>query len=91
VDYLGLNNATIENKYHLPRIDYLVDQLQEVSLFSTIGNHLSGYHSTLECGKTMYQKESFVHGKANFNSFGHAFWINPTTFGIHVVSEPHIS
>jgi len=43
VDYRGLNQVTIKNKYPLPHIDALFDQLKGAKVFSKI--HLqSGYH-----------------------------------------------
>ncbi|WMV08717.1 hypothetical protein MTR67_002102 [Solanum verrucosum] len=43
IDYLLLNKVTVKNKYPLPRIDDLFDQLQGASLFSEIDLR-SGYH-----------------------------------------------
>ena len=43
IHYRQLNIVTIENKYTLPKIDYLFDQLQGSSLFSKIDLR-SGYH-----------------------------------------------
>ena len=43
IDYWQLNKVTIKNKYLLPRIDNLFDQLQGVSVFSKIDLR-SGYH-----------------------------------------------
>ena len=43
VDYCPLNEVTIKNKYHLPRIDDLFDQLQGACVFSKIDLR-SGYH-----------------------------------------------
>jgi hypothetical protein len=43
VDYWSLNVVTIKNKYPLPRIDILFDQLVGAKLFSKIDLH-SGYH-----------------------------------------------
>ena len=43
VDYGSLNEVTIKNKYHLPRIEDLFDQLRGARVFSKIDLR-SGYH-----------------------------------------------
>jgi hypothetical protein len=43
VDYRSLNEVTIKNKYPLPRIDDLFNQLRGACVFSKIDLH-SGYH-----------------------------------------------
>ncbi|XP_052490780.1 uncharacterized protein LOC128043026 [Gossypium raimondii] len=50
IDYRQLNKLTIKNKYSLPRIDDLFDQLQGASVFSKIDLHF-GYKTAL---KTRY-------------------------------------
>ena len=58
IDYRQLNKVTINNKYPLPRIDDLFDQLQGASYFSNIDLHF-GYHQlkVRECDipKTAFQ------------------------------------
>ncbi|GJS91450.1 putative reverse transcriptase domain-containing protein [Tanacetum coccineum] len=43
IDYHELNKLTVKNRYQLPRIDDLFDQLQESSIYSKIDLR-SGYH-----------------------------------------------
>jgi hypothetical protein len=50
VDYHPLNAVTIKNKYPLPRIDFLFDQLVGAQVFSKIDLH-SGYHQIKICAE----------------------------------------
>ena len=58
IDYRELNKVIVMNKYPLPRIDDLFDQLQGAQFFSKI-NLQSGYH---HCGleKMIFLKRHFV-------------------------------
>ena len=58
VDYRALNEVTIKNKYPLPRIDDLFDQLKGAKYFSKI-NLRSGYFR-LKIRESDIPKTSFV-------------------------------
>jgi hypothetical protein len=58
VDYCALNEVTIKNKYPLPRIDDLFDQLCHACVFSKI-NLRSGYHQ-LKVRECDIMKTAFV-------------------------------
>jgi hypothetical protein len=58
VDYHALNAVTIKNKYPLPRIDDLMDQIRKAKFFNKI-DLLSGYHQMKIRSEDIY-KTSFV-------------------------------
>jgi hypothetical protein len=58
VDYRALNEVTVKNKYLLPRIDDLFDQLRGACVFSKIDLRL-GYHQ-LKIRKCDIPKTTFV-------------------------------
>ena len=63
VDYKQLNKLTVKNKYPVPRIDDLFDQLKGVSIFSKIDLR-SGYHQ-------LKIKDANVHKTAFTTRYGH--------------------
>jgi hypothetical protein len=58
IDYRSLNEVTFKNKYPLPRIDDLFDQLQGAKYFSKIDLRL-GYYQ-LRIKEADIQKTAFV-------------------------------
>ncbi|KAL0561647.1 hypothetical protein IC582_002087 [Cucumis melo] len=63
IDYRELNKVTVKNRYPLPRIDDLFDQLQGATVFSKI--HLrSGYHQLRikdgDVPKTAFRSREFL-------------------------------
>jgi hypothetical protein len=58
IDYQSLNEVTIKNKYPLPRIDDLFDQLKDVKYFSKIDLRLGYYQLKIWLSDT--PKTAFV-------------------------------
>ncbi|GJR68941.1 putative reverse transcriptase domain-containing protein [Tanacetum coccineum] len=63
IDYLELNKLTVKNRYPLPRIDDLFDQLQGSSVYSKI-NLRSGYHQ-------LRVREEYIPKTAFRTRYGH--------------------
>ena len=63
VDYRQLNKMTVKNKYPLPRIDDLFDQLKDASVFSKIDLQ-SRYHQ-------LRIKDADVHNTTFRTQYGH--------------------
>jgi hypothetical protein len=60
IDYQALNEVTIKNKYPLPRIEDMFDQLRGASMFSKIDLR-SGYHQ-LRIRPSDIPKTTFIEG-----------------------------
>nr|GEV55409.1 hypothetical protein [Tanacetum cinerariifolium] len=83
IDYRKLNKLTVKNRYPLPRIDDLFDQLQRSSVYWKI-NLRSGYHQLRVC-------EEYIPKNAFRTCYGHyEFQIPKVQFLGHVIDSKGI-
>ncbi|KAL5555306.1 hypothetical protein UlMin_037542 [Ulmus minor] len=101
IDYRELNKVTIKNKYPLPRIDDLFDQLKGAVVFSKVDLR-SGYHQLKikeddvpkSAFRTRYGHYEFLTLKQHqlYAKFSKCeFWLSSVQFLGHVVSKDGIS
>jgi hypothetical protein len=87
VDYRPLNVVTINNRYPLPRIDILFDQLEGAQLFYKI-DLLSGYHQIKICVEdipkttftTRYDLYEYVMSFGLMNALTHFMYLMNSIF-----------
>ncbi|KAJ9567039.1 hypothetical protein OSB04_003005 [Centaurea solstitialis] len=94
IDYRELNKVTIKNKYPLPRIDDLFDQLQGASYFSKIDLR-SGYHqlkSEEEHATHLREILELLRKERLYAKFSKCkFWLRQLQFLGHVISGDGVS
>ncbi|KAA3462044.1 DNA/RNA polymerases superfamily protein [Gossypium australe] len=90
IDYRQLNKVTVKNKYHMPRIDDLFDQLKGAIVFSKIDIR-SGYYQ-LRVKEQDVPKTAFrTRDKQLYANFSKSeFWLREVRFLGHVVSSDGI-
>jgi hypothetical protein len=74
VDYRSLNDVTIKNKYLLPRIDDLFDQMRGARVFSKIDLR-SGYHQ-MKIRPSDIPKTTFSTRYGLYEIQSHVVWLN---------------
>ena len=92
IDYRQLNRVTIKNRYPLPKIDDLFDQLRGAHVYSKIDLH-TGYHQ-LRVKKADIPKTAFRTRYEHFEFIVMPFGLTngPTTFMdlMHRVFQPYL-
>ena len=91
IDYRQLNRVTIKNRYPLPRIDDLFDQLRGARVYSKIDLH-TGYHQLrvreVDIPKTAFRTR---YGEFKFTMMPFGLTNAPTTFMdlMHRIFQPY--
>ncbi|GJZ26474.1 putative reverse transcriptase domain-containing protein [Tanacetum coccineum] len=80
IDYMELNKLTVKNRYPLPRIDDLFDQLQGSSIYSKIDLSKKEHEEHFRQVLKLFKKEELY---AKFSKF--KFWISRVQFLGHVI------
>ena len=89
VDYRQLNEVTIKNKYPLPRIDDLFDQLSGAKVFSKIDLR-TGYHQ-LKIKKQDIPKTARIHHSVrSLRIYRDVLWSNQCPCFLHAYEEQSI-
>jgi hypothetical protein len=89
VDYRPLNAITVKNKYPLPCIDILFDQLTGARVFSKVDLH-SGYH-LIKMHSEDVPKTAFSTRYGLYEYFGYVVWTHQCSYTFHVPDELHIN
>ncbi|GKF65796.1 hypothetical protein Tco_0192313, partial [Tanacetum coccineum] len=86
IEYHELNKLTIKNRYPLPRIDDLLDQLQGSRVYSKIDLR-SGYHQLRIREKDIPITAFRTQGEAACEFLKCEFWLDSVKFLGHVINS----
>ena len=85
IDYRSLNAVTIKNKYPLPHIEDLFNQLKEAKFFLKIDLRPGYYQLKIRPQDT--SKTVFVSRYGLYEFFGYVFWTHKCTSILHEPDE----
>ncbi|GJT33784.1 putative reverse transcriptase domain-containing protein [Tanacetum coccineum] len=89
IDYRELNKLTVKNRYPLPRIDDLFDQLQRSSIYSKIDLR-SGYHQLRVREEDIPKTLAYTGLDTALMNSSHAFGLTNAPAGVHGPYEPGV-
>ncbi|XP_015060243.1 uncharacterized protein LOC107006122 [Solanum pennellii] len=90
IDYRQVNKVTIKNRYPLPRIDDLFDQLQGAKCFSMIDLR-SGYHQVREHADHLWTVLRVLQHQKLYGKFSKCeFWLTSVAFLGHIIGADGI-
>jgi hypothetical protein len=89
IDYRHLNKVTMKNKYSLPRVDNLFDQLNGANVFLKISLRSSYYQ--LRIREQDVSKDRIQNSIWTLRVFGDVFWVDKCFCSVYGFDESSLS